>query len=144
MKFKYFFQFIELILRRLFVKVMYNLDKNSQTLIQYMKLSPQYMKLSPLFFIENISFMYYIIFTSQVSNSLTLISPLAEFTYFLRLQIIMVWVLQAPIRSRLTDMFILSVVGLSYCLCHMVFCLEKKGERFLVQHLVFINVINNC
>jgi hypothetical protein len=38
--------------------------------------------------------------------------PLAEFTYFLRLQIVVFWVLQAPIRSRLTDMFILSIVGL--------------------------------
>jgi hypothetical protein len=39
--------------------------------------------------------------------SLTPIFSLAEFTYFLRLQIVVLWVLRAPIRSRLTDMFIL-------------------------------------
>jgi hypothetical protein len=49
----------------------------------------------------------------SVRFSLTLISSLAEFTYFLRLQIVVLWVLQAPIRSRLTDMFILSIVGLN-------------------------------
>jgi hypothetical protein len=48
------------------------------------------------------------IFTIQVSDSLTLISPLAEFMYFLRLQIVVLGVLQAPI--SLTDMFILSII----------------------------------
>jgi hypothetical protein len=67
----------------------------------------------------------------SVRFSLTLISPLAEFTYFLMLQIVVLWVLQSPIISRLTDMFILSIVGLngkpSLSLCHGI--LLRKERR---------------
>jgi hypothetical protein len=76
--------------------------------------------------------------------SLTPISSLAEFTYFLRLQIVVLWVLRAPIRSRLTDIFILSIVdlrGKPLVACAMVFCLEQESRT--ISSAAF-DAKNNC
>jgi hypothetical protein len=65
----------------------------------------------------------------SVRFSHTLISPLAEFTYFLSLQIVVLWVLQAPIRSRLTDMFILLLASMASLPCHLCHGILHRKER---------------